>query len=100
MNTIGAIALGASVLMVATAASGRARSSEVPSASKATPIEAVPVVTESSAPQSTPLFTIGRMTVYLWAPMEPTYDANTNRNLAADPLWEAGTPTTQEDFRR
>ena len=85
MNKIGEIVLGASVLMVATAASGRARSSEVPSASQATPIESVPVVTESRTPQSTPLFMIGGMTVYLWAPMEPTYDLNTKPEWRSAP---------------
>jgi hypothetical protein len=59
MNGIGAIALGASVLMVATVASGRARSSEVPGASQATPAQSVPAGNESRVPQSTPIFTIG-----------------------------------------
>jgi hypothetical protein len=95
MNRIGAIVLGASVLMVATAASGRAQSSEIPSASQATPTQSVPDVTESSPRQSTPLFTFGGMTVYLWAPVEPPYDANMNRSSAADPLWESGMPTAQ-----
>ena len=95
MNRIGAIALGASVLMVATVASGRARSSEVPGASQATPAQSVPAGNKSSVPQSTPLFTIGGVVgVYLWAPVEPAYDANANRDLAANPLWESS-PTTR-----
>jgi hypothetical protein len=100
MNRIRAIVLGASVLMVATAASGRARSPEVPSASQATPTQSAPGVTESSAPQSAPLFTFRGMTVYLWAPVEPTYDADMNRNSAADPMWEWGMAPAQGDFKR
>jgi hypothetical protein len=96
MNGIGAIALAASVLMVATVASGRARSSEVPGASKATPAQSVPAGNKSSVPPSTPLFTIGGVVgVYLWAPVEPAYDANANRNIAANPLWESSGPTTR-----
>ena len=48
MNRIGAIALGASVLMVATVGSGRAGSSEVPGASRATPAQSVPAGNKSS----------------------------------------------------
>ena len=96
MNRIGAIALGASVLMVATVASGRARSSEFPGASQATPAQSVPAGGESRVPQSTPLFTIGGVVgVYLWAPVEPAYDANANRDLAANPSRESSGPTTR-----
>ena len=96
MNGIGAIALSASVLMVATVASGRARSSEVPGASQATPAQPIPAGNKSSVPQSTPLFTIGGVVgVYLWAPVKPAYDANANRNIAANPLWESSGPTTR-----
>jgi hypothetical protein len=96
MNRIGAIALGASVLMVATVTSGRARSSEVPGANQATPAQPVPAGNTGSVPDSTPLFTIGGLVgVYLWAPVEPAYDANANRDLAANPSWESSGPTTR-----
>jgi hypothetical protein len=98
MNRVGTVVLGASALIAATVDSGWARRVEAPNASQARPTNSVPAVTESSSPQPTPLLTIGRMRVYLWAPVEPTYDANTNRNLAADPLWESGMPTAQGDF--
>ena len=63
---------------------------------QATPAQSVPAGNKSGVPQSTPLFTIsGVMGVYLWAPVEPAYDANSNRNLAANPLWESSGPTTQ-----
>jgi hypothetical protein len=96
MNGIGAIALGASVLMVATVSSGRAGNSDVPGASQATPAQFVPAGNKSSLPQPTPLFTIGGVVgVYLWAPVEPAYDANANRDIAANPLWESSGPTTR-----
>jgi hypothetical protein len=38
-------------------------------------------------PSPAPLFTIGKLPVGVWAPVEPTYDAGNNRNLAADPVW-------------
>jgi hypothetical protein len=96
MNGISAMALGAFVLMVAAVASGRARGSEVPGTSQATPAQSVPAGNKSGAPQLTPLFTIGGVVgVYLWAPVEPTYDASTNRNLAANPLLESSGPTTR-----
>jgi hypothetical protein len=90
------MALGASVLMVATVASGRARSSEVPGVSQATPAQPIPAGNNSSVPQSTPLFTIGGVVgVYLWAPVEPAYDANANRDPTANPLWGSSGPTTR-----
>ena len=96
MNGISAMALGAFVLMVAAVASGRARSSEVPGTSQATPVQSVPAGNKSGVPQLTPLFTIGGVVgVYLWAPVEPTYDASANRNLAANPLLESSGPTTR-----
>jgi hypothetical protein len=33
--------------------------------------------------------------VFLWAPVEPAYDANANRDLAANPSWESSGPTTR-----
>ncbi len=95
MNRMGAVVLGASGLMAATIDAGWSRGAAVPNASQATPTQSVPAVTESIAPQSTPLFTLRGMTVYLWAPVEPTYDANMNRNSAANPLWESGTRISQ-----
>ena len=98
MNRIGAVVLGASALMVATVAAGRAQRSEVPSASQTTTAQSVPAGTGRNIPESKPLFMIGGVGVYLWAPVEPPYDANANRNLAADPLWEAGMSTAQSGF--
>lgn len=93
MHRMGAVVLGASALMAATVGSGWARRAAVPSADDASSVP--PAVAESTAPQATPLFTIGGMTVYLWAPVEPAYNANMNRNSAGDPLWESEMPNAQ-----
>jgi hypothetical protein len=95
MNTISAVVLGASALLVATVASGRAQNSEVPSMSQTAKIQSAPAGTERNMPQLTPLFMIGGVPVYLWAPLEPPYDAHAN---ATDPLWETGMATGQSGF--
>ena len=42
---------------------------------------------QDGLPESRPLFSIGKLEVHIWAPMEPYYDANMNRNAAANPIW-------------
>ena len=37
--------------------------------------------------QPTPLFFIGGLPFGIWAPVEASYDAAANRNLAASPTW-------------
>jgi hypothetical protein len=36
-----------------------------------------------------PLLTIGGLDVRVWAPMEPHYNGEANRDSAAEPLWGA-----------
>jgi hypothetical protein len=54
--------------------------------------------TEQSVPEPRTLFTIGGVGVGVRAPVEPVYNARSNRNLAANPLWEAGQATDGTDF--
>ena len=42
------------------------------------------------APRRSPLFTIGRVEVRVWAPVAPPYNAEANGNLAARYIWGAG----------
>jgi hypothetical protein len=98
MNTISAAILGASALMVATVAPGRAQNSEVPSMSQTTRVQSAPAGTGRTVPQLTPLFTIGGVPVYLWAPVEPPYNTHAGQDLATDPLWMAGMATPQSGF--
>jgi len=98
MKTTGAAVLGVSALMVATAVCARAQSPPTPSISHAVTGSSVAPGIEGSAPQSRPLFTIAGVGVSVWAPVEPIYDGNANRNLAADPLWEAVPPPAPPGF--
>jgi len=98
MKRIGAALVGVSALVLAMAASGQAQSPAAPSMSEAVQAPSVPAGTETGVRESSPLFRIGEFPVFLWAPVEPPYDTHMNRNLAADPLWEAGTPTTGSGF--
>jgi hypothetical protein len=42
------------------------------------------------APQTPPLFTIGGVHVRLWAPVAPSYNAQTDGDLAARDVWGGG----------
>jgi hypothetical protein len=42
------------------------------------------------APRTSPLFTIGRVEVRVWAPVAPPYNAEANGDLAARNIWGAG----------
>ncbi len=94
MNGLGVI-LGATAIIVAGAASARAQSgdavgvgpgvTEAPGHVLEAPFFLPDGQTDAQRPR--PLFTIGGLQIDLWAPIESYYDANVNRNLAADPLW-------------
>jgi hypothetical protein len=74
-------------VMLATIASAQAQNPQTPSQDQ---ITSAPVVVPNPAPnraESRPLFTIGNFEVHLWSPVEPPYDANDNRNQAANPVW-------------
>lgn len=104
MKTLGAAVLGASVLMLATGAFAQPQRSvqgQNPKAATVHKVEQTQAIQgndTSGTQQSTPLFTLGNVGVHLWAPVEPSYNANANRNLAADPLWEANMATTPSSF--
>jgi hypothetical protein len=87
MNTIGIAVLSAAALMVATTGSALAQNPASPNSSQVMRTPSFPPEPQRSVPQSRPLFTIGGVEVHGWAPVEQPYNANANRNLAADPLW-------------
>jgi hypothetical protein len=41
-------------------------------------------------PQSSTLFTIGGLDLHIWAPVEPHYNGEANRDPAGEPLWTPG----------
>jgi hypothetical protein len=49
-----------------------------------------PQSASAGAPQTRPLFTIGRVGVHVWAPVPPPYNAEANGDLAARYLSGAG----------
>ena len=85
MRTIGL--LGATALLMASVGAARAQSPQVPDYGQATTAAAVPGGPRDSVAQSRPLFSIGKLEVHIWAPMEPYYDADGNRTAAANPIW-------------
>ena len=90
MRTLGVV--GAALLTLATAGatggSAWAQSPQVPDSSQVTTAPGLPGVSQNGLPQSRPLFTIGKLEVHIWAPMEPYYDANMNRTAAENPIWD------------
>jgi hypothetical protein len=87
MNSIGAAVLSATALMLATVAVAHAQSPGGPGLGQETQSPFVAPDPTQGEPASHPLFTIGGVEAHIWAPVEPHYDANNNRNLAANPLW-------------
>lgn len=85
MNTAGALILGLFVAVVTTSAYGQTQ--HVADAGTHHRFVASAAAPEPGDGQSRPLFTIGRLAVGVDAPVEPSYNAAANRNLAADPLW-------------
>ena len=88
MKTIGAVVLGASVMMLATVASVRAQNPDW-DASQSRQTNSVEGSLEGSAPQSQPLFTIGGVGVHVWTPVGSPYDSHANTNLATGALFGA-----------
>ena len=87
MKTIGGLIVGAAVLLAAAGAYAQG-----PGPATGGTVEApmaqpqAPATINRSGP---PLFWIGNLPVRLWAPVQPSYDQNANRNGAANPLWGA-----------
>jgi len=89
MNRIGAFILGVSALVMP--ASVQAQTMQTPSLRQTSDADSVALPVGTSHPQH-PLVVAGQVGVYVWAPVEPAYNAKADRNLAADPLWEAEGP--------
>ena len=88
MTTIRLALLGATALMVASGASAQVQNRTVPTFNQTIRAPAIRPEPPANPQQPRPLFTIGGFGVYLWAPVEPLYDAAMNRNLAANSSWD------------
>ena len=90
MNRIIAVVFGVLAVAGATAAYGQERNPQMPSASDIIGPVSGGIESERSDRQSLPLFTFGGLEVRVWAPVEPHYSSEANRNLADQPFWGAG----------
>jgi hypothetical protein len=97
MKTMGAVVVGASVLMLAAAGSAGAQNSEW-NQSQPAPIESAQGTVEDNAPEGQPLFTIGGLGVHVWAPVESPYDSRANGSLAGGPMGEGGTGPSESGY--
>jgi hypothetical protein len=86
MNPIMTFAFGSLALLAASGAYAQQRNS--PAAGASYVFGAGPTSGGSpDAPGSSPLFTIGGVGVHVWAPVEPHYNGEANRDPAAESLW-------------
>ncbi|WP_428536835.1 hypothetical protein [Rhodopila sp.] len=83
--------LGAASLVIAAVGvavgSAWAQSPRVSGFSQETTAPAAQGRPQDGPAESHPLFSVGKLEVHIWAPMEPYYDATMNRNAAANPIW-------------
>ncbi len=87
MSKSDAALAGIVVLMASTAAMADPRAAQVPGGSQELHAPALPANPPSGQSGDLPLFTIGRLPVQVWSPVEAPYDANMNRNQAANPIF-------------
>jgi hypothetical protein len=97
MKMFSTLALIASALMVAMAASAQVKQPAADPPPRPVPVESqtvtappVPTNPDATVTQPRALFKLGNVPVDVWAPVEPPYDANMNRSQAANPVWEEG----------
>lgn len=87
MNSTSVAVFAAMAMTMATNAFAREQTPRVPSESQVTQAPYYQPNPQPSEPESRALFTVAGLEGHLWAPVEPHYDADNDRNLAADPLW-------------
>jgi hypothetical protein len=74
-------------MMVASTANGQERRSPLPDIGHALGIGSAADGAAQDEPQSRPRFTVGNLDIRVWAPVEPHYNPDANRNLAGEPPW-------------
>jgi hypothetical protein len=90
MNVILTAALGGLAMVAASAAFGQERSSLAPDTGYELGTEPGANGSAQGEPRTFPLFTLGDLDVRVWTPLEPHYNAEANRDPAAEPFWGAG----------
>ncbi len=97
MKMLSTLALAASALMVATAASAQVKQLPADPLPRPVAVESqtvtarpIPINPDASVTQPRALFKLGNVPVDVWAPVEPPYDAHMNKTQAANPTWDEG----------
>jgi hypothetical protein len=90
MHRIIAIAFGGVAVVAASTALGQERSSPAADTSNVFGVGPAADGSARDEPRSRPLFTLGGLDVRVWAPVEPHYNGDANRDPAAESLWGAG----------
>ena len=86
MNRRVAVVFGVVVVAGPATANGQEQFSQPPGADQVT---APGFVSGRDDQQSRLLFTLDGLDVHVWAPLEPHYSAEANRNLAEQTIWDA-----------
>jgi hypothetical protein len=90
MNRILTLAFGGIALVAASTAYGQEPGSQIPNAGYMFGLGPDVNGSGQSEQRSLPLFTLGELDIHVWAPMQPHYNANANRDPAAEPFWNGG----------
>jgi hypothetical protein len=90
MNPMITAAFGGFVVLAASTAYGQERSSPAVDTDDVFGAGVVANGSLRDEPGSSPLFTIGGMGVRVWAPVEPHYNGEANRDPTAESLWGPG----------
>ncbi len=90
---MGKSVLLSAVVMLAMTAAAHAQNrtpapASLPGASQTTVAPYVPQSPDLGVDEMRPLFSIGRLPVLIWTPVEQAYSSRMNRNAAANPLWQ------------
>jgi hypothetical protein len=85
-----AVAFGGLAVMAVSNAHGQDRASPMPDTGHAYGLGYAADGAARNEPRSNPLFTVGGMDVRIWAPVEPHYNSDADRDPAAESFWHAG----------
>ena len=90
MNRSVAVVFGVVVVAGLPTANGQEPNSQPPSVDQVTTAGQTGFVSGRGDRQSHPPFKLGGLGVRVWAPLEPHYNVEANRNLAGQSIWSAG----------
>jgi hypothetical protein len=94
MHPIMAVVFGGLAVVVVSTANGQERRSPMPGTGHAFGIGSAADGAAQDEPQSCALFTVGNLDVHVWAPVEPHYNGEADRDPAAESLWARGSFAT------